>query len=689
MQQQLKEYTTTMMPPDFCPEVPEGPEAQAALDRLVARFFPPQDESQPAPTPTTYGGAQALPPVDDSDAALLEKARRSKNGDQFSRLFDHGDTSGFQSHSEADLALANMLAFRCGPDSARIDSLMRASALLASPGRLKKWDRIHTRGLTYGAATVARAINDATHFYNPQHGRTRKGPTRQTEGADAGTVGSDDRPEIAYRAGELPLAVAELQAALKGKVFQMGGMLVQVYRLPRRTASSGIRREAGSTVIAPITPDSLTLLAAQNARWTRLDARGKEREANPPQEVVRALLAAQGSWMFPVLTGVISCPTMRHDGTIIDAEGYDPKSGLYADFRGQTFPIVDLRPTKEDAAAALGFLLEAVREFPFESDASKSVMMGAMLTAVMRPSVPTAPLFCLSATTFGTGKSAGGDLVAIIATGEVAAAVDFNANEDEFKKSLFSILLEGAPVTMVDNIVGTLNSSLLNMILSQQSIKGRVLGVSKMATVPTSSLWLATGNNLTLSGDMTRRSLYCELDARMERPEEREFSRDIYKWTKEHRPQLVHSCLTILKAFAAAGKPGADNLRRMNGFTDWSNWVRGALVWLEQADPLDTQRNIEAGDPEREALEAALSAWWDCLGDRPVTGNDLLQTSDASDQRMRMYQALVTAVNNPRGINVRNLGKWLARYQGRIVQGLRIVRGSTIRKQVVWSVKKG
>lgn len=677
-----REYTTTMMPPDFCPEIPEGPEAQAALDALVARFFPQEEKS---PEPTTYGGAQASPTVDDS--ALIEKARRSKNGDQFSRLYDHGDISGFQSHSEADLALSNALAFWCGPNAARIDGLMRQSALLSNPERLKKWDRIHTRGLTYGQATVERAINDSTTTYNPQHGRARKAPTRK--GPDAGPIGSDDRPEIAYRAGELPQAVAELQAALKGKVYQMGGMLVQVYRLPRRTASSGIRREAGSTVIAPITPDSLTLLAAQNARWTRFDAKGKEREANPPQEVVRALLAAQGSWIFPVLTGVISCPTMRHDGTIIDAEGYDLKSGLYADFRGQTFPTVALRPTKEDATNALGFLLDAVREFPFESDASKSVMLGAMLTAVMRPSVPTAPLFCLSATTFGTGKSAGGDQVAIIATGEVAAAVDFNANEDEFKKSLFSILLEGAPATMIDNIVGTLNSSLLNMILSQQSIKGRVLGASKTATVPTSSLWLATGNNLTLSGDMTRRSLYCELDARMERPEEREFSRDIYKWTKENRPQLVVACLTILKAFAAAGKPGADSLRRMNGFTDWSNWVRGALVWLEQADPLDTQRNIEAGDPEREALEAALSAWWDCLGDRPVTGNDLLQTSDASDQRMRMYQALVTAVNNPRGINVRNLGKWLARYQGRIVQGLRIVRGSTIRKQVVWSVKKG
>lgn len=40
MQQQLKEYEVTFMPPDFCPEVSGGPEVQAALDALVARFFP-------------------------------------------------------------------------------------------------------------------------------------------------------------------------------------------------------------------------------------------------------------------------------------------------------------------------------------------------------------------------------------------------------------------------------------------------------------------------------------------------------------------------------------------------------------------------------------------------------------------------------------------------------------------------
>ena len=47
-----------LMPDDFCPEIPGGPEIQAALDALVARFFP-QEENRPAPT--TYGGGASPP----------------------------------------------------------------------------------------------------------------------------------------------------------------------------------------------------------------------------------------------------------------------------------------------------------------------------------------------------------------------------------------------------------------------------------------------------------------------------------------------------------------------------------------------------------------------------------------------------------------------------------------------------
>lgn len=689
MQQQPKEYETTFLPKDFCPEIPEGPKIQAALDRLVSQFFP-QEGSRPTPTstPKVYGGAQAPSPVDDDDAELLAKARRSKNGDQFSRLFDHGDISGYPSHSEADQALANMLAFWCGPDAGRIDRLMRQSALLASPERLAKWDKVHVRGQAYGQSTVERALNGTTAHYDPQYGRTRKGPTRPAESADAGIVGSGDRPEIVYRAGELPQAVAELQAALKGKVYQMGGVLVKVIRLPQKNAHSPVRREAGTPVVVTLGPEELTLLAAQSARWVKFNTKGEEREINPPRDVVNAFLAASGQWTFPVLTGIASCPILRPDGSVLACEGFDPQTGLFADFGGQTFPAVALRPTKEDASAALEVLKDALREFPFVADADRSVALAATISTVVRRSVQAAPLFAISASTPGTGKSTLAELLGIISTGKRTPAMDFSADEGEFKKTLFSALLECPPTLLIDNVYGELNSSMLCAALTQETIKNRILGASKTAEIPTSTLIFATGNNLAISGDMVRRTLLCSMDAGMERPGERVFSREIYSWAHENRPRLVHAALTTLRAYHMAGKPGAQAMRKMNGFSAWSTWVRGPLLWLGEADPLDSQRALEDSDPEREALGAVLASWYECLRSQPVLVGELLRTDDASDARVQLYQSLVAAVVSPRGVNVRSLGKWLSKYQGRIVQGFRIVNCGTYKRAVLWKVEK-
>lgn len=52
-----------------------------------------------------------------SDEAVIEKASAAKNGEKFRRLWS-GDTTGYNSHSEADAALVATLAFWCSGDKA-------------------------------------------------------------------------------------------------------------------------------------------------------------------------------------------------------------------------------------------------------------------------------------------------------------------------------------------------------------------------------------------------------------------------------------------------------------------------------------------------------------------------------------------------------------------------------------------
>ena len=69
--------------------------------------------------------------------------RKQKNGAKFIRLFDNGDISGYGSHSEADLALCTLIAYRAGNDAALIDDIYRSSALYRD-----KWEREDYRTAT-------------------------------------------------------------------------------------------------------------------------------------------------------------------------------------------------------------------------------------------------------------------------------------------------------------------------------------------------------------------------------------------------------------------------------------------------------------------------------------------------------------------------------------------------------------
>ena len=78
--------------------------------------------------------------------------RKGRNGAAFSALWN-GDISAYPSHSEADVALCNILAWWTNCDPARMDRLFRQSGLMR-----EKWDRKQS-GTTYGAITIKNAAS--------------------------------------------------------------------------------------------------------------------------------------------------------------------------------------------------------------------------------------------------------------------------------------------------------------------------------------------------------------------------------------------------------------------------------------------------------------------------------------------------------------------------------------------------
>jgi len=166
---------------------------------------------------TETTGSAAHTDVDLEDQELLERAQNASNGEKFERLW-RGSTAGYESQSEADMALCCLLAFWTGGDHQQIDRLFRQSGLLRD-----KWDEVHyADGSTYGEKTVERAIASTSEFYDPDTRETATESVPRT--SESSTTASRDesgqnrnRAYLVEKNRLLTDRVDELEATLEQK----------------------------------------------------------------------------------------------------------------------------------------------------------------------------------------------------------------------------------------------------------------------------------------------------------------------------------------------------------------------------------------------------------------------------------------------------------------------------------------
>jgi hypothetical protein len=505
------------------------------------------------------------------------------------------------------------------------------------------------------------------------------------------------RPQIKLHASRLPQNLDEAEDALvkaEAPVYQMKGSLVQIVRLDNQQvdADHGIRRDPGALAMRLIRPQRIVELMLTVADFYRYNERAGAWLPSAPTATFANALEARGEWKLRVLRGIIEAPTLRPDGSVLDRQGYDPATQVYLDTGGVEFPAIPDAPTREQALEALDLLKDVIKDFPFVPDEdgkvgdpcpARSVALSAMLTGVCRKGLRTAPAHAIDATSMATGKTLLCDVISMLATGRSAAAISQGQTREEFNKRLFSVLLQGDPVVVIDNIDQEVASDEFCSVLTAPEWQNRVLGESETRTVPTNVLFLPNGNNIRFAGDMITRVIACRMDAGIEDPGSRKFDRDLRLYVPENRPRLVAAALTVLRAFIVAGRPGLEKLTPFARFEDWSNLVRGALIWLGEPDPLITRDAVVAIDPERENLAGLLLAWEKAIGfDRWVTAKEVIEASDGGRHELAPGSAAdlataLDAITPHHEITPIALGKYLVRFDGRIVDGV------CIRKHVV------
>jgi len=471
-------------------------------------------------------------------------------------------------------------------------------------------------------------------------------------------------------------------------IYQQMGRLVRAVRLDVSELDGDVARQEGALVVRDVQPHSLRDLMTRVANFVRVVETKEGTEDKPVGPPVSMALAyiqrvREGGGRLPVLRGIVECPTLRADGTVLAQEGYDAASGLILDTGGATFDAVPDAPTQEDAVAALAKLKWIIEGFPFvEDDAgrspSRSVALSAMLTAVCRRSLRTAPMHGFTAPTMGTGKSLLTDAVALLAMGRAATVLNQSGDGDgeEERKRLMSVLMQSDPVVVIDNVDRPMGGARMCSILTQETWQDRMLGGNDQGHVSTRTLWLVNGNNLEFREDMSRRAILCTMDAGMERPAERKFDVDLKAEVPRRRHELVPAALTVLRAFIVAGRPGLEKLTPFGGFEDWSNLVRGALVWAGEPDPHETQADVAAVDSVREELSSLIEAWEQMIDiGAVVTAGELVRRAgeEAAGGPGRDGLMLALEAACPRGASPKAVAWYLKRVKGRIVRGRKIV----------------
>ena len=235
----------------------------------------------------------------------------------------------------------------------------------------------------------------------------------------------------------------------------------------------------------------------------------------------------------------------------------------------------------------------------------ESAFLVDLQTAVCRPSLPLAPGALYTAPAVSGAGSGKGLLVratCMIAFGISPRAFTTGGERHELEKRLAAELMEAHPAVFLDNANGlALRSDTLASVLTERPARVRVLGRSLMVPLNSTAFIAVTGNGLTVTEDLARRFIPCELDARCEDPESRPFASGFLNDIERRRAELLAAVLTIWRW----GRQNAARLTRgkpLGSYEMWAEWCRDPLLTLGCRDPVERIEALKANDPRRQRI---------------------------------------------------------------------------------------
>ena len=444
----------------------------------------------------------------------------------------------------------------------------------------------------------------------------------------------DQRPRLEIQEGHPDRTVTDLRdiLATSGRLFERGAPVRIVYD-----------QDSDGSVAHQLTAPGLVLETHFVCQPWKFDRKTGEKDIDLPYTIAQMYLAWRGERNLPPLNGVTTAPILSLDGSIRTARGYDAATGLFCERVPDVAPLVPASPTRLEAGAALLFVRNVVKTFPFKDAITRAIdglkivdlreppgmdessFLTSLLGSVCRPSMWLAPgsLFeGAKASGSGVGKGLLVRITCAIAYGRRPIAVGPGGNNEELEKRISAALLQGGPMIFLDNFNDlTLKSSALESALTERPSQVRQFGTLEMVAINALASVFVTGNALDLGLDFVRRFIRTEFDAQVEDAEGRKFSGDILAEVTANRPAILAALLTIWRYGRLA--PDIERGLALGSYEQWGEWARDPLLTLGCRDPVARLRETKLRDPERQKIGELFTTWWEIYGSAPKKASEV------------------------------------------------------------------
>jgi hypothetical protein len=381
-----------------------------------------------------------------------------------------------------------------------------------------------------------------------------------------------------------------------------------------------LEQDNGQLITVRLDRSKVTHLLSRVIDWQQFREDKPSKSIPPPREVADDILAYPQP-PFPQLERIVEVPVMAADGTVHDHPGYDQATRCFLrPANGLKVPPIASRPTGQAVKKARELLQELVHDFPFcgyvqseNGEHERPHAYGVLLQSFVRALIegPT-PLHLIEAPAPGTGKTLLAFALATPALGQrpLAAMAEAHGGE-EWRKRITAKLRRAPEFVLIDNLRRPLDSSALALTLTAGATEDRLLGVSEMIRLPAHCVWIATGNNPTLSDEMTRRTVRIRMDAGDEFPEQRDGFKhpDLLPWVRRERGHFVWAALTLARDWIVAGTPDPSLKTHFGGFEEWARVIGGILEHADLGAILGNVDELRASNREA-SLGAFLEAAW-------------------------------------------------------------------------------